>query len=110
MYQGGSGADDPRGQWRPLEETGAGKLGKSERNGSVGARKRRRFYAVGGLLFAVLLIVAEEVFEVEFMGEALLGVLCIALIASSVSGDSGGATEVPTEDVEAARRLAKPSF
>lgn len=76
----------------------------------AGGKTQRRRYAVGGLCFAVFLIVAEEVVNIEFLGEALLGLICIILIASSVSEDSGGASEVPTQDAEAARVLGKPSF
>lgn len=73
-------------------------------------RKQRRRYAVGGLLFAIFLITAGEVADVEFLGEALLGLICIVLIASSVGEDSGGRSEAPADDVEAARVLGKPSF
>ncbi len=76
----------------------------------AGVKKQRRRYAVGGLSFAVFLILAEEVVDIEFLGEALLGLLCIVLIASSVGESSGGATEVPAEDAEAARMMGSPSF
>lgn len=62
------------------------------------------------MFVAVLLIVVEEAAAVELMGEALLGLLCIVLIASSIGEDSGGASEVPADDVEAARILGRPSF
>lgn len=86
------------------------KLVESEEEGLAGARKQRRRYAVGGLVVAVLLIVAEEMVGTEFLGEALLGLLCIVLIASSVSESSGGASEVPAEDADAARMMGTPSF
>ena len=76
----------------------------------MGGRKQRRRYAVGGLIVAVLLIIAEEVMDTEFLGEALLGLLCIVLIASSVGESSGGSTEVPAEDADVARMMGTPSF
>lgn len=62
------------------------------------------------MFLAVLLIVAEEAWDVELFGEALLGILCIALIASSVRSESGRAIEAPAHSAEAARRLSEPSF
>ena len=73
-------------------------------------KKRSRRLTVAGVFLAVLLIVVEEATDVELFGEALLGVFCIALIASSVGSDSGGAIEARAHSAEAARRLSEPSF
>jgi hypothetical protein len=74
----------------------------------VGFKQHRRQYALGGLFLAIALITIEEIFDVELLGEAVLGLVCIVLIASSVS--DGGASEVPADSADAARAMGKPSF
>ena len=76
----------------------------------AGVKKQRRRYAVGWLGLAVFLIVAEEAADIEFLGEALLGLVCIVLIATSVGESPGAATEVPAEDADAARMMGTPSL
>ncbi|MCQ3803184.1 MAG: hypothetical protein OXC98_01570 [bacterium] len=76
----------------------------------AGVKKQRRRYAVGWLGLAVFLIVAEEAADIEFLGEALLGLVCIVLIATSVGESPRAATEVPAEDADAARMMGTPSL
>ena len=76
----------------------------------MGDRKVRKLVGLVGLLCCVLLIVAEEIVGVEFLGEALLGLFCIVLLGTSATEEGKSGAEAPAEDMEAARRLARPSF
>lgn len=76
----------------------------------MGDRKVRKLVGLVGLLCCVVLIVAEEIVGVEFFGEALLGLFCIVLLGISATEEGRSRSEAPTEDMEAARRLARPSF
>ena len=76
----------------------------------MGNRKIRKLVGLVGLLCCVFLIIAEEIVGIEFLGEALLGLFCIVLLGSSANEEGKIGAEVPTEDLEAARRLSRPSF
>ena len=76
----------------------------------MGNRKIRKLVGLVGLLCCVFLIIAEEIVGIEFLGEALLGLFCIVLLGSSANEEGAIGAEVPTEDLEAARRLSRPSF
>ena len=73
-------------------------------------RKVRKLVGLVGLLCCVFLIIAEEIAGIEFLGEALLGLFCIVLLGSSASEEGTSGAEAPTENLEAARRLSRPSF
>ncbi len=76
----------------------------------MGDPKVRRRVGLVGLLCCVFLIVAEEIVDVEFFGEALLGLFCIVLLGTSATEEGKAGAEAPAEDPEAVRRLARPSF
>ncbi len=76
----------------------------------MGVKKWRKLYVLGALVLAVALIVVEEILDAEFLGEALLGLVCIALLGTSMGGTDREHPKTRGDEEETTRRLSDPTF